>query len=72
MSVFLESMKAKMENEVHASIDAAIIKLADQARVSTNDGKKALEFSQAVESLSQSRLNLQGCKPIVSSESKKN
>jgi hypothetical protein len=61
--VFLENLKGKMENDVNSSIDAAIIKLADQAKASSNDHVKALGFAAAVEKLSSSRALLTACNP---------
>lgn len=59
----MENLKDKMENEVNSSIDAAIIKLTDQAKASSNDHVKALGFASAVEKLASSRALLTACKP---------
>lgn len=58
-----------MENDVNGTIDAAVIKLTDKARVET-DSSKALHFSQSVLNLANAKSTLTAI-PKGSSEPKK-
>lgn len=60
-----------MDDDVNNALKAAIIKLSEQAKASSNDDKKAQGFAVAVERLSQARLNLNACKPSGSPENNK-
>lgn len=46
-----------MENDLNSTIDAAVIKLTDKARVETDSGK-ALHFSQSVLNLANAKATL--------------
>jgi hypothetical protein len=59
-----------MENDVNSTIDAAVIKMADKARVEV-DANKALHFSQSALNLANTKATLFGCKAAGSSESSK-
>ncbi len=60
-----------MENDVNKTIDDAVIKLLDNARVSV-DPVKADAFASAAKKAAETKAILQGCKQAGSSESKKN
>lgn len=48
-----------MESTLEEKIDAAVSKMAEQVKATT-DGQKALHFSQAALNLAQTKLSLQG------------
>lgn len=48
-----------MNNDLDEKIDAAVSKMAEQVKATT-DGQKALHFSQAALNLAQTKLSLQG------------
>lgn len=57
-------------DDVNSTIDAAVIKMADKARVEV-DANKALHFSQSALNLAQTKSVLLECKTGGSSESSK-